>query len=492
MNERLLAISKTRYTWYNSTHTVISQPLRYFYPKDEKDIQAIVVEAEQQNLRVRAVGSGHSFSEVAKGEDFLMDMKELRNAVEYKAPWLKNPASQRHFVVADAGITIRRVNRMLDSMGYALENMGAVDFQTISGALMTGTHGTGIKRPAFPDMVRGLRIVGSGGKLMQIEPTDGITDPAYHQTHSSIQLIQNDDIFYSAVLSFGAMGIVYQMIMEVVPKFWIHERRYLENWSVFRQQLIDGTFMQTVQSNDYVAFRVNPYVIKGDHLCSILIQKIQHTPPSKWEQGRRNFINSFGVNQESVIEGMIKAVNRKPENTGRKIQQSLKFSKVKSYTDKSYKVLYQSGAAVLRYGIGSEFAFEAGGDKIVEVLERIFVETIHAATYARRYQPSHIGVRFVMPSKAYLSSAFNRPTMYFDVPTLHNTVGYQELLENYQLIMMQHEGIPHWGKVNNMLYLNNSFIHTAYPKYQTWIDVRRQMDPKDTFLNDFVIKMGLA
>ena len=82
MNPRLLEISKTRYTWYNSTHTVISQPLRYFYPKDEKDIQAIVVEAEQQGLRVRAVGSGHSFSEVAKGEDFLMDMKELRNAVE--------------------------------------------------------------------------------------------------------------------------------------------------------------------------------------------------------------------------------------------------------------------------------------------------------------------------------------------------------------------------------------------------------------------------
>ena len=491
MNPGLLKISKTRYTWSNSTHTVISQPLRYFYPEDEKDIQAIVAEAEQQKLRVRAVGSGHSFSEAAKGEDFLMDMKELRNAAEYKAPWLKNTVSQRHFVMADAGITIRRMNRVLDSMGLALENMGAVDFQTISGALMTGTHGTGIKRPAFPDMVRALRVVGKGSTLIQIEPTDGITDPVYHQQHSSIQLIQDDDAFYSAVLSFGAMGIVYQMVMEVVPKFWIHEHRYLEKWSVIKQQLMNGTFMQKVLDNDYVAFRVNPYMIKGDHLCSILIQNIQHTPPSQWEQGKRNFLSAFAVNQESLIEGLIKTVNRKPENTGKKIESSLKFSKVKSYTDKSYKVLYQSGAAVLRYGIGSEFAFEAGGDKIVEVLERIFKETIFAASYASRYQPSHIGIRFVMPSKAYLSSAYGRPTMYFDVPTLHNTVGYQELLENYQLIMMELGGIPHWGKVNNMLYMNNAFIHTAYPKFQTWIDVRRQMDPNDTFINDFVVKMGL-
>ena len=177
MNPRLLEISKTRYNWYNATRNVTATPLRYFYPQNVEDIQAIVSEAEQENLRVRAVGSGHSFSEAAKGDDFLMDMKELRQAEVYKAPWVKASLSQKHFVLADAGITIRRINRLLDSMGLALQNMGAVDFQTVSGALMTGTHGTGIKKPAFPDMVRSLRIVATDSKLIQIEPTDGITIP---------------------------------------------------------------------------------------------------------------------------------------------------------------------------------------------------------------------------------------------------------------------------------------------------------------------------
>jgi FAD/FMN-containing dehydrogenase len=491
MNERLLKISKTRYIWSNATSTVISTPLRYFYPQHVGDIQEIVKEAEIQKLRVRAVGSGHSFSEAAKCDDFLMDIKELRDVEKYETPRVKAGFAQKHYVLAEAGITIRRVNRLLDEMGLALQNMGAVDFQTISGALMTGTHGSGLHKPAFPDMVVGLRMVGKGGKLLQIEPADGITDPIHHAQHSDITLIQDDDIFYSSVLSFGAMGIVYQMILEVVPRFWIDEHRYLEKWSSLKQRLLNGDFMQRLEDFDFVAFRVNPYKIKGDHLCSVVEQRIQHHAPSKFEQGRRNILSAVGANLEWLIEGIIRTSNRRPERTGNRIQSSIRFATAKNYIDKSYKVLYQSGSAVLRYGIGSEFAFEVNAAKIIDIFERIFTETGHAATTSDRYHPSHVAARFVMPSRAYLSSAYNKPTVYIDVPTLHNTLAYQDLLESYQLLMMDLGGIPHWGKVNNMLYLRPSFIQTAYPKYQTWIDVRRQMDPDNTFINDFIIKMGL-
>ncbi len=488
MNPRLLEISRTRYTWHNATNNVISEPLRFFYPRNAEDIRAIVSEAEDKNLRVRAVGSGHSFSEVAKCNDFLMDMKYLRDVVKYESPWVKAGLQGRNFVMADAGITIRRINRVLDSMGLALENMGAVDFQTISGAMMTGTHGTGIKRPAFPDMVRALRLVGTGGELIQIEPTQGITDPAYHQAHSNIKLIQDDDTFYAAVLSFGGMGIVYQIVFEVRTSYFIKERRYLINWSELKQQMQSGAFMQMVQSNDFVAFRVNPYVIKGDHLCSVVVQNVLD---SGTHSGRRNFLAGLFGNLEAVIESTVKAANRDPKKSGKKIQLNLKLSKVINYEDKNYKVLYQSGAAILRYGISSEFAFEANTDKIIEVLEKVFATTEHNKDYANVYQSSHIPVRFVMPSKALMSSAYGKPTVYIDVPTLNTTIGDFEMLENYQLIMMAMGGIPHWGKMNSKLYLNNQFIKDHYPKWATWVQVRNQLDPKGTFLSDFILKMGL-
>ena len=489
MNPRLLEISRTRHRWQNATNNVISEPLRFFYPRHVEDIQAIVTEAESEKLRVRAVGSGHSFSEVAKCNDFLLDMKWLRDAGKYETPWLKAGMQDRHFVMADAGITIRRINRILEKMGLALENMGAVDFQTVSGALMTGTHGTGIKKPAFPDMVRSIRIVGTGGKLIQIEPTQGITDPVYHQAHSNIQLIQDDDTFYATVLSFGAMGIVYQLVFEVRTSYYIQERRYLIPWTALKAEMQSGVFMQLVQNNDFVAFRTNPYKIKGDHLCSVVVQNVL---PAGSHGGHRNIISGIFGNLEALIENTVKVVNRNPKKAARRIQLNLKLSRVINYTDKNYKVLYQSGAAVLRYGIISEFAFEAKADKIIEVLEKIFVNTEHNKNYAEVYQPSHIPVRFVMPSKAFLSSAYGKPTTYIDVPTLNNTIGDFELLESYQHIMMAMGGVPHWGKVNNMLYLNNQFIKDHYPEWQKWVQVRNQLDPNGTFLSDFILKMGLG
>jgi FAD/FMN-containing dehydrogenase len=51
--------------------------------------------------------------------------------------------------------------------------------------------------------------------------------------------------------------------------------------------------------------------------------------------------------------------------------------------------------------------------------------------------------------------------------------------------------MPHWGKMNKVLYQRHDVLHAYYPKYQKWIDVRRQMDPNGTFLNDFIVRMGL-
>ena len=492
MIPRLKEISKTRYTWNNILGNVKSNPLLYFYPRHVDDIREIVLEAEQKKYRVRAVGSGHSFSEAAKGDEFMMDMKWLRHIDIYKAPFVKPAFSANKFVIADAGTTIKRTNLKLDKAGLALINMGAVDFQTLSGALMTGTHGSGIKEPAFPDMVRALRIVGKNAELIQIEPTDGITDPIAHQQHASnINLIQDDDVFYSTVLSFGAMGIVYQLVLEVVPSYWIVESRYLDKWSNVKAQILDGSFMAKVYANDWLSFRINPHKIDGDHLVSIIVQNRENFPPPKWKRGMRNLISTIGGNLEFLVEGVIRAANFKPNLTPKKIQTSMKLMKYKRHKDKSYRVLFQGGAAALRYGVSSEFAFKADPQLLVTVMEKIFEQTRFYVAYANIYHPSYIPLRFTMQSKAYLSPSNKSETMYIDVPTLYGILGYEDLLEAYQEQLLPLGGMPHWGKMNKILYQRHDAIHAFYPKYQKWIDVRRQMDPNGTFLNDFIVRMGL-
>jgi hypothetical protein len=126
------------------------------------------------------------------------------------------------------------------------------------------------------------------------------------------------------------------------------------------------------------------------------------------------------------------------------------------------------------------------------VLEFVFARTIEHEQYAEIYHPSFLAVRFVKQSKAYLSSCYRGPTVYIDIPTLYSTIGYMSLLERYQEVMIDKGGIPHWGKVNNKLYHQMDFIFTQFPKATTWVKVRKNMDPKRTFLNDFILNMGLA
>lgn len=186
LDPRLSFISFFDKTWRNATSNVVATPEFTFKPDSKEDIIAIIQDAESKGRRVRAVGAGHSFSQVAEParRDYFMEMFRLNacgkyeEALSLEGSRTKEDGEERHFVKAQAGIRIKCLNKALDKMGLALDNMGAFDWQTVSGALSTGTHGTGIHQPAFPDMVRSIVIIGTGGKITQYEPSDGITDKA--------------------------------------------------------------------------------------------------------------------------------------------------------------------------------------------------------------------------------------------------------------------------------------------------------------------------
>jgi hypothetical protein len=67
-----------------------------------------------------------------------------------------------------------------------------------------------------------------------------------------------------------------------------------------------------------------------------------------------------------------------------------------------------------------------------------------------------------------------------------------ELLESFQETMIGLGGFPHRGKHNRWVYFHQDFIRSRFDKVDTWIDVCDGLDPKGTFLNDFVRQMGLT
>jgi L-gulono-1,4-lactone dehydrogenase len=499
MNERLLNISKTRKTWKNATRNVKVSPLRYFFPTTVQDIKDIIIDAETKDLRVRAVGSGHSFSEVAKGRDYLLNMKHLDkiekiDPANLKEKYRKTSTGDRYFVKTEAGITIRDLNKKLDKIGLALLNMGAVNYQTTSGALSTATHGTGINMPAFPDMVQSLYLVTHQGKLMQIEPTDGITDPAKFKSMHGEELVQDDDIFYSAVVSLGAMGIIYAITFDVVPEFWIKESRKMIDWKELKEQLTSGDFIENVvRKHDYVSFRVNPYLVKGKHLASVVVQdKLPGKPKLSINARFKNLRAEILGNIPLVPWLTIWYLNIRPQAIPSSINTFLKGTKDKEFIGRSHKTLFQSGPNIRRHGISSEFSFPVDGKLIAGIIEVIIKQADENRKVGKLYQSSHVPCRFVMPSKAFMSTSYNRATAYIDLPLLQRTIGDFEILERYQDLIFENEGIPHWGKINNRLYGRIDVTQKNFPMLKKWQEVRAKLDPKGTFISSFMEKTELV
>jgi FAD/FMN-containing dehydrogenase len=68
---------QTRQTGQDCIGSRSAQPLQVFRPTTPAELQAIVRQAIAAGCRVRAVGSGHPFSDVAVTRDFLIDTHGL-------------------------------------------------------------------------------------------------------------------------------------------------------------------------------------------------------------------------------------------------------------------------------------------------------------------------------------------------------------------------------------------------------------------------------
>jgi len=90
--------------------------------------------------------------------------------------------------------------------------------------------------------------------------------------------------------------------------------------------------------------------------------------------------------------------------------------------------------------------------------------------------------RTLAADDVWLSSAYERPTVTISV---HQDIREDE--EPYfracEEIFLDYAGRPHWGKVH---YLRGEQLAACHPRWQDWWRVRDHIDPKGTFLNDYL------
>lgn len=413
-------------TWTNWARQQRCAPERIERPAGEDELARIVRGART----IRAVGSGHSFTDIACTDGVLVDLAGMRKVL----------AVDGADVTVEAGITLHDLGEELADRGLALENQGDIDRQTVAGAVCTATHGTGSRFRNLSAQVVGMRIVSGAGEVVEV---------------------REEDELRAARVSLGALGAISAVTLRCVPAFRVHrldEPRPLEDVLPRLDELVDA-------ADHFEAF-VFPYT----RTALTLTSERTGRPARPRSRARtvfqdlvvENAVLGAAVRLGSASPALIPAINRL-------LARLMSRSEHLDASNRVYANERRVRFTEMEYGIPREHAAEA--------LERVL------ALVERRRLPIGfpIELRVVAPDDAYLSTAHGRPTAYVAVHQ-YRGMEFETYFRAVERIMDDYEGRPHWGKRH---YQSAHTLASRYPDWERFQAVRRRFDPEGRFANDY-------
>src|SRR4051812_28176828 len=151
-------------TWSNWSQLATSTPAYTMTPRTEGEVAECIRFAIDNDLPVRPVGTGHSWTGLCSTNGVQIDVSALTG--------VRVVDRGRKLVAVKAGTTIWDLGEALWDEGFSLKNQGDIDVQTVAGALSTGTHGSGIDLGILASSVRRVRLVDGLGNVVEITEAD--------------------------------------------------------------------------------------------------------------------------------------------------------------------------------------------------------------------------------------------------------------------------------------------------------------------------------
>jgi L-gulono-1,4-lactone dehydrogenase len=474
-------------TWENHSRDQRCHPRRIEHPTSAEEVARLVVEAEAQHLKVRAVGAGHAWSDVALTDGLLLETDRLSGLLQLDDGTLRPAAREDPGLVrVRAGTRVRHLNALLEERGLALVNMGGYDAQSIAGVVSTSTHGSGLGFTPFPDAVRSLDLVVARGERVRVEPADGPTDPAaFEARHGGSRALEQDDgAFAAAVCGMGCMGVIDSLVLKVRPKFWLRERRKVRAWEEVRGELAAGV----LDRHEHYELFLNPYAGKdGRHELLVTTRdEVPEPTQSSPGDGMRHPLIEI---QSSIplVWALLRLVARwRPSLMRTQFGRTLRRMEDDDYTQVSYRV-FNIGAANKLPAWSMELGVPVEGDVHLRTVDRI-LEVAEACARDGRFHTSPIALRFVAPSAACVSMMHGRPTMMIELILVSGTRRGRELLEEYERSLAEFGARPHWGQYNTL----GPDLERLYPEWGSWCDAHGRFNATGVFDSAFTDRIGVS
>ncbi|KOV69140.1 D-arabinono-1,4-lactone oxidase [Streptomyces sp. MMG1121] len=423
-------------TWRNWCGNVAARPARQVAPASVEELAEAMRRAREDGLKVKAVGTGHSFTSIAATDGVLIRPQLLTG--------IRNIDREAMTVTVEAGTPLKRLNAALAREGLSLTNMGDIMEQTVSGATSTGTHGTGRESASIAAQIKGLELVTADGSVLSCSEK------------------QHADVFAAARIGLGALGIVTAITFAVEPLFLLTAR---EEPMPFER--VAAEFDQLWAENEHFEFYWFPHTgntnTKRNNRSAGPEQPVGQL--AGWFEDE---LLSNGVFQ--VAQWVGRAV---PAAVPAIAQVSSKALSARTYTDIPYKVF--TSPRRVRF-VEMEYAVPRAA--LVETLREL--KTMVDRSDLRVSFP--VEVRTAPADDITLSTASGRDSAYIAVHMFRGTP-YQAYFTAAERIFTAHEGRPHWGKVHTR---DAEYFARVYPRFGEFTALRDRLDPDRLFQNDYL------
>ena len=421
-------------TWRNWAGNQKASPVSIDAPRSVAELTALVASASEQGQKVKAVGSGHSFTSAAATNGRMIRLENLSGILHVDRATCR--------VTVGAGTRLSELNTLLDAEGLALANLGDIAYQTVAGAISTSTHGTGKALTGLAGQVVAMKLVNGLGEIIECSQS------------------VNPHIFDVARVSVGALGVITEYTLQAVPSFRL---RALEQ--PMRLDEVLENAHDLASTNDHFEFFWIPHtkwaLTKRNNRTE---DELQPLPRVKgWIE--KTFMENYAF-------GAVCRIGRARPSLIPRLATALPSSGSREYVDQSFKI-FASPRIVRFYEMEHALPVEA----LVPALKEIRA-MVDRKGYLLNFP---VEVRFTKGDDVPLSTAYGRDSAYIAVH-VYKGMECEPFFRDVEDILRAYDARPHWGKMH---YREADELSKLYPRWDEFIALRDQLDPQRTFSNAY-------
>jgi FAD-linked oxidoreductase len=420
-----------RFPWKNWSGNQQCFPAQRLAPKTRAELSELI---RQTSGTIRAVGSGHSFSELVPTDETLISIRNLNG--------LDSVDHQNMTATFLAGTTLGETGPLLTQHEQALFNMPDVDHQTLAGAIATATHGTGRALHALSAYVDALTLMTATGEEIECSQD------------------QNPELFNAAKVSLGALGIVTRVRMKNRSSYRLKRHAF---WLPLEEVLSNADRFS--RDNRHFEFFYFPFT----GMC--LVDTLNITDEAI--NGEEELDGNSGIMDLKTARDLL---SWSPKLRELIVGGYLKYQSSFSRVDQSYAI-YANDRNV-RF---NEMEYHLPVDDGIKAL-RAVIQTLESR-FPEAFFP--IECRYIKGDDGWLSPFYQRDSLSIAVHRYFEE-DFLPLFNAIEPIFQKLDGRPHWGKWNTF---SSAQSAAAYPQWQEFLAVRNEYDPTGTFLNPYLKRL---